>query len=165
MARALARTACLAALVLFGCAFAAPRRLAVWPPETAVRVVMTPDAAAQVETLAALTRRTRREQAACVTDYAVLNVAHDSVVVGIIALGPSVPYDSDSLWVQTRSGAQFCAPGMPNVHTHVVQNAVWGRPSDYDMLQAREWSTVPFRVLVSVGPKPPALVTVYAVKP
>lgn len=154
----------LGAVLAAACAAQPAPLVALWPVPLAdsVRVVVAPDAAAAVERLARLTRRTRREQSACVADYAVAQTALHAWVVGIIALAPSEPYDSDSLHVWTRSGHEFCAPGVPNLHTHIVPNAVWGRPSDFDVLQAREWPGPPFRVVVSVPRSGAATFTVYA---
>lgn len=159
------RGAALVALLAFAvgaCAFAT-LRTGPWPADVPAKVIVTPEAQRAIDALARRTLRSHREQAACVTDFALARRSRDSVLVGLIALGPSAAYDSDSLRVWTRNGREFCAPGVPNVHTHVTPNEVWGRPSAFDSLQAVQWPTVPFRVLVSVSDTV-VRVSVYALK-
>jgi hypothetical protein len=144
---------CVAALAFAACAAIPAPSASLWPADTAhvVRLVVHPEAAAQLESLAAVTRATRREQAGCVTSFAALPIARGGWIIAIIAIDHgAVPFVSDSLSV--RWVGQLCAPGVPNVHSHIVPNEVWGRPSDYDTLQVRVGAErAPFHVLVSVS--------------
>jgi hypothetical protein len=148
-------------------ACSAPIRMATvatYPLADSVRVVMTPDAARFIDSLARVTRATRKEQAACVEDYGILPTAKRALLIGLIEVGPSNAYDSDSLKVWTRNGRDFCGPGIPNLHTHIVPNEVWHRPSDFDLQQAMDWPVVRFRVVVSVPAKGPPKVTIYGIR-
>lgn len=155
--------ACLALAV--ACAVQQPvPETTTYPVMDSVRVILAPDAQRSLDSLVRLTRSTRKEQAGCVADYAVMPTALHRVVVGLIEIGPSRPYNSDSLTVWTRDGKAFCGDGIPNLHTHIVPNAVWGRPSDFDLQAAKDWPDVLFRVVVSVPAKGPPKVTVYALR-
>lgn len=156
----------LALLLLAACVQVAsvPYVATTYPVADSVRVILTREAQAGLDSLVELTRHTRKEQAACVEDYATVPTATKRWLVGIIAVGPSNAYNSDSLTVWTRDGKDFCAAGFPNIHTHIIPNEVWGRPSDFDLMAAKDWPTVPFRVVVSVPAKGPAKVTVYGIR-
>jgi hypothetical protein len=147
-----------------GCAALPAPVYTTYPQRDSIRVTLSLEAKQAIDSLAGLTRFTRREQAACVEDYATVRTASNSWIFALITIGPSNAYDSDSLRVWTRNGKDFCPPGTPNLHTHIVQNEVWWRPSDFDMQQAREWPTVLFRVVVSVRPAGGSRVTVYGMK-
>lgn len=153
-------------LLLAACA-AASSTIVAWPapdPDHVVRISIHKDAIAQLESLAALTRLTGREQAACATQFGALPVGRGGWIIALIAVGPTLSrYHSDSLNVWWKH--QLCAIGAPMVHTHIVPNEVWGRPSNFDTSQARirreagDWA--PFHILVSVGSKPPSRITIY----
>lgn len=150
------------------CAAAGPRA-ALWPPDPAhvVRITVGKEALAQLESLATVTRQTRREQVACAVESAALPVGRNGWIIAVIEIGPGlVTFKSDSLGV-TWDG-QMCRPDEPNVHSHIVENDVWGRPSDYDTLQVRiargHGDRAPFHILVSVGPKAPSLITIYGLR-
>lgn len=141
-----------------------PLDVATYPTTQTVRVMISPDGTKAINALADLTRKTRKEQAACVVTYAVLEVANGARVVAINELGPSRPYASDSLKVWTIDTKPFCDGLAASLHTHIVQNAVWGEPSEWDRAHERDWTEAPFKVLVSVPAKGPSKVTVYGIR-
>lgn len=151
------------ACLVIGCAIK-PLEVATFPVMQTVKVLVSREASDQVERLADLTRRTYAEQAACVVSYGYLPTVGHGAVIAIMELGPSNPYDSDSLRIWTLDDRPFCADTLPNIHTHVVPNEVWGRPSEWDMEHALHWSRAPFKVIVSVGPRRPSKLTVYGIR-
>lgn len=147
---------------LAGCA--QPLIPATYPKEPAYRVLVSTEADRELQALTNLTRATRKEQALCVTLWAIVHEGGERFAFALLRVGPSRPYHSDSLKVWTVDGQGFCPDSMPNVHTHVVQNAVWGRPSDFDIQVAENAPSPPFRVLVSVKPLAGAVLTLYAIR-
>lgn len=132
-------------------------------PEAPVRIIVSAKATRQLEQLADHTRSTRKEQAACVTTYALIP-AGDKLVVSINEIGPSRPYDSDSVKVWTLDEQPFCDGDAASIHTHIIPNATWGAPSQWDMQHAYDWTRAPFKVLLSVAPHRPSKLTVYGLR-
>ncbi len=158
----------LCVLPLVACA-AATATITTWPvePPHLVRIGISAEALVQIESLATVTRTTRREQVACVAHFGALPVARGGWIIAIIALNHGqVPFKSDSLGVQWTG--QLCPVGVPNIHSHIVHNDVWDRPSDFDTTETRRvrraGDPAPFHVLISVGPKAPSLITIYGLR-
>ena len=163
--RALGFLATVTGFVVAACAALPAPTYTTYPPADSIRVTLSVEAAKAIDSLSTITRSTRKEQAACVEDYATVRTAKGSWIFALITIGKSNDYDSDSLNVWTKNQKDFCPPGVPNLHTHIVPNEVWHRPSDFDLTQAKEWPTVMFRVVVSVRKAGGSRVTVYGIKP
>lgn len=163
-----------AAVVLVACAAFAPMQppapvLAVWLADTAhlVRLGISDAAAVSLESLATVTRTTRREQAACVTHFGAVPTARGGWLVAIIAIGPAPGFaKSDSVTVY--GFGDLCTPGVPVVHSHFLRNAVLDRPSEFDLEKLRirrEYGVgEPFDVLVSVGSTAPSKIVIYGLR-
>jgi hypothetical protein len=90
------------------------------------------EAKAQVDSLAKLTARTKREQIACITRWAVIDTI---MVVG--KLGPArnlVGTDS----VGVLATGDLCEPWQPVLHSHVLDNGWLFTPSSVDQRTAAE---------------------------
>ena len=168
------RHALLGAFLVIVCCATLPRRgwtPTVWPERAdsapKVRIILDDKAAEQLEALADSTRVSRREMAACVTIYAYLPTARQARVVAILEVGPAVvPYVSDSLTVAIADSSwRLCRNDEPVIHSHIVKNEVWGRPSPFDSLRAATVAPfAPFHVLVSVDSVRPSKITVYGIR-
>lgn len=141
------------ALVL-GCVAVAcavkPLAVATYPTQPRFEIMVSTTADRELTRLADLTRSTRREQAACVSLYTIKHLGGEKFLFVILKLDKSNPYDSDSLRVWTLNKKPFCTDSLPNIHTHVVMNETWGKPSEWDMEHSQDWSSAPFKVLLSV---------------
>ncbi len=161
--------ALVAGLTFAACASLPVHEIVTWPdePPHLVRISIHKGALAQLESLATVTRSTRNEQCACVTHFGALPVQKGGWIIAIIAIGPSANFHhSDSLYVY--GVGPLCPKGTPIVHSHIVPNEVWGRPSSFDLdrvqiLRDSDYAA-PFHVLVSVGDKPPSKITIYGLR-
>lgn len=149
MKRALGFLATVLACILIGCAVK-PLMVTTYPIEPRFEIMVSTVADQQLTKLADLTRSTRREQAACISLYTIKHLGGERFLFVILQLSPSNPYDSDSLIVWTKDKKPFCADSLPNLHSHVVKNETWGKPSQWDLEHATDWSSAPFKVLLSV---------------
>lgn len=164
MNRHLKALALIGTIIVIACAALPDPVYTAYPVADSVRVTLSVEAQKSIDSIASVTRSTRSEQAACVEDYATVQTAKHSWIFALLTIGPSNDFAGDSLHVWTKDGKDFCPPGVPNLHTHIVQNEVWWRPSDFDLQQAKEWPTVRFRVVVSVRPRGGSRVTVYGLR-
>ena len=153
------------ACILIGCAVK-PLNVATYPVEPRFQVMLSTVADQELTKLADLTRITRKEQAACVSLYTIKHLGGERFLFVLLKLQPSSPYDSDSLLIWTRGNKPFCPDSMPNLHTHIVRNSVWGRPSEWDVEHDQDWSSAPFKVLLSVSDRArePSKLTLYGIR-
>jgi hypothetical protein len=116
------------------------------PPQAHV-AALSAQARAFLDSLADLSRRTRTEQAGCMTGY---RVSGDTLVID--RMQPTVAtFTSDSVTIVAQ--ADLCNPGVPVLHTHVATGrylAFQRQPSAIDVHTARLRGV--FGLLLAVPP-------------
>ena len=106
-----------------------------------------PEALDSLSALATRTFTTRREQAACVSSYAIMGSGSTRVVF-VRAIQPAKHVtDSDSIHV--FADGDLCPHGEPGIHSHVFDNGWLYIPSGVDSATQRNRGSL-FDVLVSV---------------
>jgi hypothetical protein len=136
--------------------------LSIWPPDSSVDVRATPLVLAQLDTIAAETRRSRVEQAWCAREYR-LDLAHGHTVVTVEALERS-QYVGVADSIHISADRPLCDDGIPALHSHVIWAGGWLYfPSPIDYNTAANGSA-PFHLLLSAGDGRVTRLTVYALR-
>jgi hypothetical protein len=151
------------ACIAVGCALK-PIEYGTYPTRHGVQVWASGLARRQLDSIAWLTGVLRAEQAACVTAYRVIET-ESGTVVKIDRLDPAMTHWSDSLniWVPDLT-SRLCPEHTPVLHTHVVENEMWGQPSPVDEATAERRFLARFHVLLSVRGGQAAKLTIYSLR-
>lgn len=153
------------ACIAIGCAFN-PIPSATYPvARYSVQTWTSGLARRQFDSIAFLTGSTRTEQAACVSHYRVIR-SESGTVVKIDRVVSAAEHWADSLNIYVRyPGNKLCGSATPVLHTHVVDNEMWGQPSPLDEGTAeRDHATAPFHLVLSVRDFRAAKLTVYGLR-